>query len=51
MLKKILNLEGTQKLTKKEQKVIKGGIPYCEFGIAMRVFVDGRWIWTCNTEI
>jgi hypothetical protein len=27
MLKNILNLEGAQKLTKKEQKNIKGGIP------------------------
>jgi hypothetical protein len=27
MLKNILNLEGAQKLTKNEQKIIKGGIP------------------------
>ena len=32
MLKNILNLEGAQKLTKNEQKNIKGGIPVgCHF--------------------
>ncbi|RZJ50176.1 MAG: hypothetical protein EOO44_16900 [Flavobacterium sp.] len=29
MLKKILNLESAQKITKTEQKTIKGGIPEC----------------------
>jgi hypothetical protein len=29
MLKKILSLESTQKITKTEQKTIKGGIPEC----------------------
>jgi hypothetical protein len=29
MLKKILNLESAQKITKIEQKTIKGGIPEC----------------------
>ncbi len=29
MLKKILNLEGAQKLTKNEQKTIKGGALQC----------------------
>jgi hypothetical protein len=50
MLKKISNLEGAQVLTEKEQKVIKGGLPYCEFGFPIRVFQNGRWIWTCSDE-
>ena len=29
MLKKILNLESAQKITKMEQKSMKGGIPEC----------------------
>jgi hypothetical protein len=50
MLKNILKLEGTQKLSKGEQKVIKGGLPYCEFGYPIRVLVNGRWKWICSGE-
>jgi hypothetical protein len=50
MLKNILKLEGAQKLTKNEQKSIKGGnAPLCPDGeCAMRVFESGRWIWICE---
>jgi hypothetical protein len=50
MLKKILKLEGAQELTEQEQKVIKGGIPYCEFGYPVRVFENGRWRWICSGD-
>jgi hypothetical protein len=50
MLKNILKLEGAQELTEIEQKVIKGGLPYCEFGYPIRVFVNGHWIWTCGGD-
>lgn len=29
MLKNILNLEGAKRVTKNEQKTIKGGVPVC----------------------
>jgi hypothetical protein len=50
MLKKILKLKGAQVLTETEQKVIKGGLPYCEFGYPIRVFQNGRWIWICSGD-
>jgi hypothetical protein len=50
MLKNISNLEGAQELTKQEQKVIKGGLPYCEFGYPIRVFQNGRWTWICSGD-
>ncbi|WP_281322868.1 hypothetical protein [Flavobacterium aestivum] len=50
MLKKISNLEGAQVLTEKEQKVIKGGLPYCETGYPIRIFENGRWRWICSTD-
>jgi hypothetical protein len=50
MLKKILKLKGAQELTEMEQKVIKGGLPYCEFGYPIRVFQNGRWVWICGGD-
>jgi hypothetical protein len=51
MLKAILNLEGAQKLTKNEQKTIKGGYaPSCEIGEkALRCNEGGTvpWYWSC----
>jgi hypothetical protein len=48
MLTNILKLEGTEKLTKTEQKSIKGGsAPVCEEGYtAKRCFVGGGH-WEC----
>ncbi|ESU29693.1 hypothetical protein FLJC2902T_01660 [Flavobacterium limnosediminis JC2902] len=41
MLKNILNLEGTQELTKNEQKEINGGLKhYCNGGLWCRVDAD-----------
>lgn len=46
MLKNILNLEGAQKLTKKEQKNIKGGIPVgCYF-----ISYPGNSVAECRLE-
>jgi hypothetical protein len=50
MLKNILKLEGAQELTEIEQKVIKGGLPYCEFGYPIRVYENGRWVWRCSGD-
>jgi hypothetical protein len=50
MLKNILKLEGAQKLTKKEQKSIKGSnAPVCDQGLcAVRERrEDGRLVWNC----
>ena len=49
MLKNILKLEGAQKLTKNEQKNIKGaGASICDDGFcAARVKENGIWLWRC----
>jgi hypothetical protein len=50
MLKNILKLEGAQKLTKNEQKSIKGaGAPICDDGYcAVRYTVNGKTVWRCE---
>ncbi|MEO8515827.1 MAG: hypothetical protein ABI426_03740 [Flavobacterium sp.] len=63
MLKNILNLEGAQKLTVAEQKVINGGIGigckyvlpdvddpfYCGPGYTFKSYVAGRGNYCCKT--
>lgn len=51
MLKNILNLEGSQKLTKDEQKALRGGsAPLCSDGFKAQRCTEGGtvpWYWTC----
>jgi hypothetical protein len=49
MLKNISNLEGAQKLTKNEQKMISAGnAPICDDGFcAQRVLENGVRVWRC----
>ncbi len=50
MLKNILDLEGAQKLTKNEQKGIKGGkAPICDEGYcAVRYTINSKSEWRCD---
>jgi hypothetical protein len=51
MLKNILKLEGAQKLTKNEQKSIKGGgLPTCPVGERAKLCTEGGTVpgyWEC----